>query len=56
MKSIPSTGMGSVHVGFEEDIDRFAQVGNKVADAAGDVIRKYFRKSFEIHDKEDLSK
>lgn len=48
--------MGTVQLGFDEDIDRFAQVGNKAADAAGEVIRKYFRKRFEIHDKEDLSK
>ncbi|KAA8536077.1 hypothetical protein F0562_028555 [Nyssa sinensis] len=39
----------------EEEIDRFAEVGNKLADAAGEVIRKYFRKSFDILDKEDLS-
>lgn len=39
----------------EPDLDRFADVGNKLADAAGDVIRKYFRKKFEIIDKEDLS-
>ncbi|XP_073124813.1 bifunctional phosphatase IMPL2, chloroplastic [Henckelia pumila] len=37
------------------DLDRFADVGNQLADAAGDVIRKYFRKSFDIVDKEDLS-
>uniref|UniRef100_A0A5B7AGU2 histidinol-phosphatase n=1 Tax=Davidia involucrata TaxID=16924 RepID=A0A5B7AGU2_DAVIN len=37
------------------EIDRFAEVGNKLADAAGEVIRKYFRKSFEILDKDDLS-
>lgn len=43
--------------GFSEpDLDRFAEVGNKLADAAGEVIRKYFRKKFEILDKEDLSK
>ncbi|KAJ8643188.1 hypothetical protein MRB53_004936 [Persea americana] len=53
--SVSSTSMGSVQLGFDEDIDRFAQVGNKAADASGEVIRKYFRKSFEIHDKEDLS-
>lgn len=39
----------------EPDLDRFADVGNKLADAAGEVIRKYFRKKFEIIDKEDLS-
>lgn len=43
-------------VGFEDsDLDRFAQVANRLADAAGEVIRKYFRKSFDILDKEDLS-
>ncbi|KAE8008552.1 hypothetical protein FH972_005052 [Carpinus fangiana] len=31
------------------------QVANTVADAAGEVIRKYFRKKFDIVDKEDLS-
>ncbi|GMJ12744.1 myo-inositol monophosphatase like 2, HISTIDINE BIOSYNTHESIS 7 [Hibiscus trionum] len=36
-------------------IHRFAEVGNKLADAAGEVIRSYFRKKFEILDKEDLS-
>lgn len=40
----------------EPDLDLFAEVGNKVADAAGEVIRKYFRSKFEILDKEDLSK
>ncbi|KAE9447322.1 hypothetical protein C3L33_20803, partial [Rhododendron williamsianum] len=37
------------------DLDRFAGVGNELADAAGEVIRKYFRKSFDILDKDDLS-
>lgn len=40
----------------EAQLDHFAQVANKLADAAGHVIRKYFRKSFEILDKEDLSR
>lgn len=40
----------------EPDLDLLADVGNKVADAAGEVIRKYFRSKFEILDKEDLSK
>lgn len=40
----------------EQEIDRFAWIGNKVADAAGEVIRKYFRKKFDIIDKDDLSK
>ncbi|KAK9164235.1 hypothetical protein Syun_005137 [Stephania yunnanensis] len=46
---------GDVKLGFENEIDRFIEVGNGVADAAGDVIRKYFRNKFEIIDKEDLS-
>lgn len=37
------------------DLDRFADVANELADAAGDVIRNYFRKKFEILDKDDLS-
>ncbi|KAI8028053.1 Phosphatidylinositol/phosphatidylcholine transfer protein SFH8 [Camellia lanceoleosa] len=37
------------------ELDRFADVGNEIADAAGEVIRKYFRKSFDILDKEDFS-
>ncbi|KAK3008143.1 hypothetical protein RJ639_015122 [Escallonia herrerae] len=46
----------TVNLGFEDsELDRFAEVGNKMADAAGEVIRKYFRKSFDILDKEDLS-
>lgn len=40
----------------DTQLDRFAEVGNKLADAAGEVIRAYFRKKFEILDKEDLSK
>lgn len=48
--------VGMAEVGFEDsDLDRFAQVANRLADAAGEVIRKYFRKSFDILDKEDLS-
>ena len=38
------------------ELDRFAEVANTVADAAGEVIRKYFRKKFEILNKEDLNK
>ncbi|GAB2291788.1 Bifunctional phosphatase IMPL2, chloroplastic [Dionaea muscipula] len=37
------------------DINRFAETANKIADAAGEVIRQYFRKQFDIIDKEDLS-
>lgn len=40
----------------EADLDGFSDVANKLADASGEVIRKYFRKKFEIIDKEDLSK
>ncbi|XP_059453645.1 bifunctional phosphatase IMPL2, chloroplastic [Corylus avellana] len=39
----------------DSELDRFAEVANTVADAAGEVIRKYFRKKFDIVDKEDLS-
>lgn len=46
-----------VQLDFDDfELDGFAIVGNKVADAAGEVIRKYFRKSFDVLDKEDLSK
>ncbi|RXH99613.1 hypothetical protein DVH24_021415 [Malus domestica] len=37
------------------ELDRFAQVANKVAEASGEVIRKYFRQKFDILDKEDSS-
>ncbi|CAL5205637.1 unnamed protein product [Lathyrus oleraceus] len=36
-------------------LTHFADVANKAADAAGDVIRKYFRKKFDIIHKQDLS-
>ncbi|KAE8008551.1 hypothetical protein FH972_005051 [Carpinus fangiana] len=39
----------------DSELECFAQVANTVADAAGEVIRKYFRKKFDIVDKEDLS-
>nr|POF10112.1 bifunctional phosphatase impl2, chloroplastic [Quercus suber] len=39
----------------QSELDRIAQVANTVADAAGEVIRKYFRNKFEILDKEDQS-
>jgi inositol-phosphate phosphatase/L-galactose 1-phosphate phosphatase/histidinol-phosphatase len=38
-----------------EQLDEFVEVGNRVADAAGQVIRQYFRKNVDILDKEDLS-
>ncbi|KAM7470803.1 hypothetical protein LguiA_008986 [Lonicera macranthoides] len=53
-----SNGVQTDELGFNGDhseLDRFADVANKLADAAGEVIRKYFRKSFDILDKEDLS-
>ncbi|XP_058091974.1 bifunctional phosphatase IMPL2, chloroplastic isoform X2 [Magnolia sinica] len=54
-KSIPSERM-DVGLGLDNvEIDRFVEIGNKVADAAGEVIRKYFRKKFDIIDKDDLS-
>ncbi|RDX72035.1 Bifunctional phosphatase IMPL2, chloroplastic, partial [Mucuna pruriens] len=37
------------------ELNRFAEVGNILADAAGEVIRKYFRKNFDILQKHDLS-
>lgn len=36
-------------------IDRFVDVANELADAAGGVIRNYFRKKIEVLDKDDLS-
>ncbi|KAK9008705.1 hypothetical protein V6N11_075588 [Hibiscus sabdariffa] len=36
-------------------LHRFAEVGNKLVDATGKVIHGYFRKKFEILDREDLS-
>ncbi|KAL3538997.1 hypothetical protein ACH5RR_002363 [Cinchona calisaya] len=45
-----------VELEFEDsELEAFAIVANKLADAAGKVIRQYFRKSFDILDKEDLS-
>ncbi|KAB2603177.1 bifunctional phosphatase IMPL2 [Pyrus ussuriensis x Pyrus communis] len=37
------------------ELDRFAEVASKVADASGEVIRKHFRHKFDILDKEDSS-
>ncbi|XP_038900317.1 bifunctional phosphatase IMPL2, chloroplastic [Benincasa hispida] len=46
----------AIDMGFDgHDLDRFAEVANRVADAAGEVIRKYFRQKFEIIDKADFS-
>ncbi|XP_020590914.1 bifunctional phosphatase IMPL2, chloroplastic isoform X2 [Phalaenopsis equestris] len=40
---------------MDREIDRFSSVANKMADAAGEVIRKHFRQNFAIFDKDDLS-
>lgn len=56
-RSTLSDGIGAV-TGVDHsdsELDRFANVANKLADAAGNVIRQYFRKRFDIIDKEDLS-
>ncbi|XP_054777611.1 bifunctional phosphatase IMPL2, chloroplastic-like isoform X2 [Prosopis cineraria] len=51
-----TNGGHSLPIGITEpQIKRFTDVGNKVADAAGQVIRKYFRKKFDIFDKDDSS-
>ncbi|KAJ0801211.1 putative phosphoric monoester hydrolase [Helianthus annuus] len=52
-----SNGFGAVKTVdvTDSELDRFAVIADKLADAAGDVIRKYFRKRFDIIDKEDLS-
>lgn len=56
-RSSLSNGIGAVTSSEHGDseLDHFADIANKLADAAGDVIRKYFRKRFDILDKEDLS-
>ncbi|GMH18171.1 hypothetical protein Nepgr_020012 [Nepenthes gracilis] len=47
---------GFLQLGLKDrEIDRFADTANKLADASGEVIRKYFRKHFEISDKDDSS-
>ncbi|KAJ4964074.1 hypothetical protein NE237_024013 [Protea cynaroides] len=50
-----SNAIETIPLGFEDELDRFVDVANKLADAAGEVIRTYFRKSFVILDKDDLS-
>ena len=37
-------------------LNQFVDVANKVADAAGEIIRKYFRNKFEVLHKDDSSK
>nr|GEX52413.1 bifunctional phosphatase IMPL2, chloroplastic [Tanacetum cinerariifolium] len=51
--TIRSEGINALY--SDTELDHFASVGNKLADAAGDVIRKYFRKRFDIVDKPDFS-
>ncbi|GAA0152993.1 phosphatase [Lithospermum erythrorhizon] len=54
--ALPHSNIGAVDIGFDSsDLDRYADVGNKMADAAGQVIRNYFRKSFDILQKVDFS-
>jgi hypothetical protein len=38
-----------------EEMEEFVEVANKLADAAGTIIRKYFRTHFDIIDKADTS-
>lgn len=38
-----------------EEMEEFVEVANKLADAAGTIIRKYFRTRFDIIDKADTS-
>ncbi|EPS69447.1 hypothetical protein M569_05318, partial [Genlisea aurea] len=50
--------INKVDVGAESnrfDLNLFVDFGNKLADASGAVIRQYFRKNFDVLDKEDLS-
>ncbi|PWA42382.1 Histidinol-phosphate phosphatase, putative, inositol monophosphatase [Artemisia annua] len=51
--STKSQGMSAVY--SDTELDHFASVGHNLADAAGHVIRKYFRKRFDILDKPDFS-
>ncbi|XP_057966174.1 bifunctional phosphatase IMPL2, chloroplastic [Malania oleifera] len=51
-----SSCTATADLGFEHcDLDRFVHVANELADAAGEVIRGYFRRRFEILEKDDLS-
>jgi inositol-phosphate phosphatase/L-galactose 1-phosphate phosphatase/histidinol-phosphatase len=47
--AVPAAGMEGV------EMDRLVEVAQSAADAAGEVLRKYFRQRFEIIDKEDHS-
>ncbi|KAL9238226.1 hypothetical protein vseg_012680 [Gypsophila vaccaria] len=39
----------------DAEFDRFSAVANRLADASGDVIRKFFRKKIQVLDKDDMS-
>jgi inositol-phosphate phosphatase / L-galactose 1-phosphate phosphatase / histidinol-phosphatase len=52
LRAMSSTSSSPPH-----QLNHFSDVANKAADAAGDVIRKYFRRNnFDIIHKSDLSK
>lgn len=55
-----SAGAGASAVEEEKldygGMDEFVDVGHKLADAARNIIMKYFRSGFQIIDKEDKSK
>ncbi|XP_051136418.1 uncharacterized protein LOC127255068 [Andrographis paniculata] len=56
-RSSSSSNRKADSVGLDNcDLDRFADVGNQVSHASGEVIRLYFRISLDILDKEDLSR
>ncbi|KAH9621782.1 hypothetical protein KSS87_016563 [Heliosperma pusillum] len=56
MAAIPSNSNVSLQSEINDDeLVRFADVANQLADAAGVVIRKFFRNKFDIVDKDDLS-
>ncbi|CAN1125262.1 Bifunctional phosphatase IMPL2, chloroplastic [Linum perenne] len=52
---IPNSQLSDCSLLSSTLLDGFADVADKLADASGEVIRKYFRKKFEILDKDDLS-
>ncbi|XP_057847052.2 bifunctional phosphatase IMPL2, chloroplastic isoform X2 [Cryptomeria japonica] len=53
---LKNSAMSTENVEISKDmIEEFVEVGNKIADAAGQPIRQYFRKHVDIVDKDDLS-
>lgn len=58
MESTTSHGNTAEVVSFEDEsiFERFVDVGNELMEASGSVIQKYFRKSIDILDKDDLSR